>query len=100
MNKMLKNLVVCMLFVGCTTTSNYKSSASNLLLAEYSQSHHGFLKSWKPLGKNYEYQLSEAESKKSSLDMGFCVGDLSLKYSPPPNETLRVLQIIECMETK
>lgn len=100
MNKILKHLVVCILLVGCTTKSIYKSSADNLLRAEYPQPYHGFLKSWKPLGKKFAYELTEKESQQSYLDVEFCIENLYLKYSFPPSETLRVLQIIECMRTK
>lgn len=41
--------------------SGYELSAREMLRAEYPKSSYGFLKSWKPLGKNYEYKLSEHE---------------------------------------
>lgn len=100
MNKILTTSMVGMFLVGCATNSNYKSSADNLLRTEYPKPYYGVTKSWKPLGKNHEYNLSDIESNQSSLDSDFCINDLSSKYPFRSSEALRVLQIIDCMEAK
>lgn len=80
--------------------SSYDQSAREMLSSEYPKPSIGFLKSWKPLGENYEYKPSKHEVAQSSLDMESCVKHLSSKYPNPPKETLRSLQIIECMKSK
>lgn len=100
MNKVSIVFIAILFFTGCAVQSNYELSAREMLSAEYPKPSYGFLKSWKPLGKNYEYKLSGHEITQSSLDIEACVNYLSEKYPNPPKETLRSLQIIECMKAK
>jgi hypothetical protein len=100
MNKVFAFFMATLFFTGCAMQSSYEQSAHEMLGAEYPKPSIGFLKSWKPLRKNYEYKLSKHEIEKSSLDMEACVKYLSSKYPNPPKETLRSLQIIECMKSK
>ena len=100
MNNVFVVLIAILFFTGCAMQSGYELSAREMLSAEYPKPNFGFLKSWKPLGKNYEYKLSEHEIAQNSLDMETCVNHLSSKYPNPPKETLRSLQIIECMKSK
>jgi hypothetical protein len=100
MNRLFIFITVFIFFIGCTSQSKYESSAHEMLRDEYPQSNYGFLKSWNPTGKSYEYQLSENEIEKSSVDLESCIKQLSLKYIRPPKEVLRSLQIVKCMEAK
>ena len=58
-------LIINIFIIGCTSQSKYESSAHEMLREEYPRSNYGFLKSWKPVGKSYEYQLSANETEKS-----------------------------------
>lgn len=100
MNRLSIFLTISVFLIGCTTQSKYESSAREILRAEYPQAHHGFLKSWKPIGKDYEYRLSENEIEKNSIDVASCIKYLSLKYPNPPKEVIRSFQIVDCMKSK
>jgi hypothetical protein len=100
MSNVFTVFIAVLFFTGCAMQSGYELSAREMLSTEYLKPNLGFLKSWKPLGKNYEYNLSEHEIAQSALNMEACVSQLSSKYPNPPKETLRSLQIIECMKSK
>ena len=100
MNGLSIAILVSTFLIGCTAQSEYESSAREMLRDEFPQSHYGFIKSWKPIGKNYEYTLSENELEKSTIDVTSCIKYLSSKYPTPPKEILRSFQIVECMKTK
>lgn len=100
MNLFSALLIGILLLVGCTAQSKYGSSSSEMLRTEYFKPNLGLLKSWKPLGKSYEYQTSEYEKEQIALSLEFCIEHLSSKYPSAPREPVRAIQIVECMKAK
>ena len=93
-------LIGIFLLVGCSVQSNYGSSSREMLSTEYFKPNLGLVKTWKPLGKNHENEPSEHEKEQIALSLEICIEHLSSKYPNPPKESVRGIQIVECMKTK
>jgi hypothetical protein len=58
------------------------------------------MKTWKPLGRDRSYILSDWDNQRRDFFLGSCVSELTARFSPPPGEVLRAAQIVECMATR
>jgi hypothetical protein len=94
------SLFAAALLSGCSPGSPYESTATELSQTEHAAPRVAFSKTWKPVSRDLSAALSEDENVRGKFWLDSCVSELSARFTPAPGETVRALQIAECMSVR
>ena len=96
----IATFTVAFVCAGCVSASSYETTAQGLFGQQRFGSYQGLDLHWLPLDEDEIYAISSAERLESQNALEACAQELDAVHDRPPGESMRVVQLIQCMRDR
>jgi hypothetical protein len=95
--RQMTELLAASVLAACSSASPYAATAAKLTRTEHIAPGVDFVKEWQPARRPFPESLSADDEIRGKFWLDSCISELTARFVPPPANTVRALQIAECM---
>jgi hypothetical protein len=96
----ITELLAASVLAACSPAPPYASTAAKLARSQHIAHGVYFVKEWQPMGRSFPESLSADDVMRGKFWLDSCVSELTARFAPAPANTVRAIQIAECMAAR